>query len=191
MRQFPQLFDDFTRDDPQPFLDKLLSPNNIFVDIGPGVGIAAGFAVKPGLDMVLHLVMFDRRLRGREQLFLGIMEYYFRALRLRRMTAVIAADCEPALKLAHRLGFTTEGIVRYGVLRNGKYIDLHLLGLLREEFNGVYGSDTPLDQGRPNGTLVNDLAMLAGVGDARSGSPSDGEKYEGDPEDRDGGDGGG
>lgn len=133
VQQFPQAFDDFSAGDRKFFVAKLLDPRNIFIDIGDGVGLAAGFNVRPRLDMVLHLLMFDRRLKGREPLFLEILAYYFRGLKLRRVTAMITADQPMTAKLLSRLGFTLEGTVRQAILRGGKYLDVLMYGMLSEE----------------------------------------------------------
>ena len=133
LQQFPIMFDDFSRDNKDMFLSQLGNPRNVFVDVGPGLGLAAGFAVRPRLDAVLHLAMFDRRLRGREDLFKEIMQYFFDALQLRRMTAMITEDAITAVKLVERLGFQEEGLMRYAVLRDGKYLNVRVYGILREE----------------------------------------------------------
>jgi hypothetical protein len=135
LQEFPQLFDDYNKGNADAFIGKLLSPENIFIDIGHGLGLAAGFGVRPKLDMILHLVMFDKRLKGREGLFRDIMGYYFRALKLQRMTAIIADDCKTAIKLVQRLGFTQEGKMAKSVMRNGVAIDSYIYGILREEFD--------------------------------------------------------
>lgn len=135
LQEFPQIFDDFSKGDFNDFLGKLLNPANVFIDIGDGLGLAAGFGVRPGLDVVLHVVMFDRRLRGREDTFKDIMAYFFKALKLNRMTSIIADDCRTAINLALRIGFKEEGLMRQAMLRDGKLLDMHVLGILREEFD--------------------------------------------------------
>ena len=104
------------------------------MDIGPGKGLAAGFAVRPGLDAVLHLVMFDGRLRGREGLFREILEYYFKSLKLRRMTVMLSEDARTGIKLAERMGFKLEGTMRKSIKRDGKLFDTRIYGILYEEF---------------------------------------------------------
>jgi len=133
--KFPQVFDDFSKGNYREFASQFFNRTNVFIDIGPDLGLAAGFNVRPGLDAVLHLVMFDRRLRGREVLFKDIMRYYFRVFNLRRMTAAIAADCVPGIKLIERLGFKHEGTMRHAVLRDGRYHDWKFYGMLREELD--------------------------------------------------------
>jgi hypothetical protein len=135
MKKFPQVFDDFSKGDYDNFISQFFVPNNVFIDIGPGLGLAAGFAVKPGLDAVLHLVMFDRRLRGREGIFREIMEYFFKHLQLKRMTAMIADDCLTARKLVQRLGFKEEGCMKKSILREGLLHDTYIYGILREEMD--------------------------------------------------------
>lgn len=135
IQQFPQVFDDFSAGKMDDFVGRLFNPYNIFVDIGPNKGLACGMGVRPGLDAVIHLVMFDRRLRGREPLFLDILSYFFRRLRLRRVTAMIAEDAATAIKLVQRLGFQQEGLLRRALLRGGKGLDVHVYGLLTEELD--------------------------------------------------------
>ena len=135
MQQFPQLWDDFNRNDFDTFVAKLMYARNIFVDIGPGIGIAAGMGVKPGLDMVIHLVMFDRRLRGREPTFLAILHEFVSLLKLQRVTAIIPQDCTLAIRLVKRLGFTEEGMLKNATIRDGKLLNVYVFGLLKDELD--------------------------------------------------------
>lgn len=137
LQEFPQVFDDFGKGNFDEFVGKLFHRNNLFFDIGDGLGIACGFGVRPGLDMVLHLVMFDKRLRGREPLFLEMMGFCFDRLKLRRMTAIIASDCQTAIRLVQRLGFVREGVMREALKRNDHLFDVECYGILREEFDAT------------------------------------------------------
>ena len=156
-KQFPQVFADFSRGSYEAFAAKFFVPQNVFIDIGPGLGLAAGIATKPGLDTVLHLVMFDRRLRGREPLFKDIMRYFFQHLKLRRMTAMIAEDCVTAAKLVGRLGFKHEGCMKKSILRGGKLLDTHIFGILSEEL------DAPQVSAPAEGSIA-DTATIVGAG---------------------------
>lgn len=140
--QFPQVFDDFSKGNYEEFARQFFVSNNVFIDIGPDLGLAAGFNVRPGLDAILHLVMFDRRLRGRENVFQEIMRYYFHAFKLRRMSAFIAADCLPGIKLIERLGFKLEGVMRKAVLRDHQYHDWKIYGMLQEELHEAHTKPT-------------------------------------------------
>lgn len=137
LQQFPIVFDDYNRGNIKSFYDKLLDPRNIILDIGPGKGIAAGFMVRPKLDMVLHLVMYDRRIKGREATYREMIRYFFDNLELRRMSAIIPEDARVSVKLVKRLGFSLEGTIRQGILRDGKYLDAYMYGILKEEFDAT------------------------------------------------------
>src|SRR5436309_2184785 len=91
VQKFPIIFDDFGRGDYKAFIAKLTDPRNAFVDIGPGLGLACLMNIRPRLDATVHVVMFDRKLRGREGTFKEILAYAFEKLRLRRITAVISS----------------------------------------------------------------------------------------------------
>jgi hypothetical protein len=140
LQDFPQVFDDFGKGNFEDFIGKLMLKTNIYLDIGNGLGIACGMGVRPKLDMVLHLVMFDKRLRGREPLFWDMMGFLFDQLQLRRMTAVIADDCRTAIKLVQRLGFVREGVMRHALKRNDTLFDVEIYGILREEFDATVKS---------------------------------------------------
>lgn len=140
MQEFPQAFDDFSKGSFDDFTQRFFVRSNIFVDIGPGLGLGAGFGVRPGLDAVLHLVMFDRRLRGREWLFKDIMKYFFDRLNLRRMTMIVTEDAKTAIKLAQRLGFKHEGTMRQAALIDGNFLDMPVYGILKEEIDASIGS---------------------------------------------------
>lgn len=121
----------------QAFVNKIIDPQNIILDIGPGLGIAAGFGVRPRLDMVLHLVMYDKKIRGREETYRQMIRYFFEQLQLRRMTAIIPEDARVSVKLCKRLGFSLEGTIRKGILRGGEYLDAYIYGVLKEEFDAT------------------------------------------------------
>lgn len=164
IRQYPQVFDDFSKGDKDSFVHKFFVPNNIFIDIGPGVGLAAGFAVRPGLDTVLHLVMFDRRIRGREHTFLEIMQYFFKGLKLRRMTAMVSSDNPMLKKLVERLGFKLEGNMRSSVMRDGKICDTFIYGILREELDDTMSSAQSTGSITDNPSKKGENGLLLGVG---------------------------
>lgn len=130
---FPVTADDFTKGSKQVFVDSLLQPNNIFYEIGDELGLASATCVRPNMDALVHLVMFDKRLRGRERLFTDILTELFIRCRLHRCTAVVCETQATARKLLVRLGFVQEGVMRQATLRNGEYLDLYVYGLSRVE----------------------------------------------------------
>ena len=131
--EFPIVADDFTYGNFELFMNMLTSPSNLFYEIGDGVGLVSVTNVRPEMDGVFHFVMYDRHLRGKENALKEILLDVFRMARLRRLSCFIPADRETGMNLIRRLGFVHEGKLRDGFRRAGKYIDLDLFGLLREE----------------------------------------------------------
>lgn len=135
VKRFPIIFDDYGKGDKEAFVAKLMSPRNAFIDIGPGVGLACLMNIRTGLDATSHIVMFDRRLKGRESIIKSILRYAFDKLRLRRITAMISDDAFLAVALAKRLGFKHEGTLRQAMRREGRFVDVHIYGILKEELD--------------------------------------------------------
>ena len=135
-KQFPVMFDDLTKGDYNLYINALMSPNSLFYEIGDEVGIAAATNINLRVDAVVHLIMFDRRLRGREEVILEILDDVFTRGRLARVTAAFPANRTTTRKLVERLGFAHEGTLRNGMLIDGLYEDVIIYGLLREEMYG-------------------------------------------------------
>lgn len=69
---------------------------------------------------------------GREMCRLAL-EYGFAHLNLNRIFCEVFADNAPAIALYRRLGFREEGRLRSHVFAEGRYRDVLVFGLLREE----------------------------------------------------------
>jgi len=63
-----------------------------------------------------------------------IVEYAFINLHMERVTAYHFGEGDAIGKLATEIGFKEEGVLRHAGKIDGKYIDLHLLSLLRAEY---------------------------------------------------------
>src|SRR5262245_4476024 len=166
MSQFPQVFDDVIPRTFEAFKEGMLAPTNQFYEITQGdeiLGLAAATQVRPRLDANMHLVMFDRRLRGREYIIRAAMKDFARRAALRRMTVSLPEDNKTAIKLVARLGFKVEGVMRKAHLRDGVYRDYHIFGILAEE---LFDSDSNAERPREaigNGSPVR--PELRGGGD--------------------------
>lgn len=65
------------------------------------------------------------------------LKYAFEVMNLQRVTAEVYEYNEPSLKLFESVGFTKEGIIRKAKYMDGKYWNILIYGLLRDEyFNG-------------------------------------------------------
>src|SRR5262245_43291998 len=95
MRQYPQVFDDVIPRTFEAFKDGMMAPTNQFYEIVQDeelLGLAAATQVRPRLDANMHVVMFDRRLRGREGVLLAAMRDFARRAQLIRMTVSLPED---------------------------------------------------------------------------------------------------
>lgn len=64
-----------------------------------------------------------------------LLDYLFNEMGMHHIRASVIDGNTPSLKLFERLGFKTEGRRRAFVYRNGDFRDMHLLGLLAEEWS--------------------------------------------------------
>jgi RimJ/RimL family protein N-acetyltransferase len=63
-----------------------------------------------------------------------LLTYAFGELGLHRVQLTVFADNEPAIRLYRRAGFRQEGVYREFLLREGRRIDMLLMGLLAHEW---------------------------------------------------------
>jgi len=63
-----------------------------------------------------------------------LMEYVFTTMGLRRIAIYIADGNRRALQFNRILGYTDEGVMRSHIFMNGSYHDVHVLGLLSQEY---------------------------------------------------------
>ena len=133
MTEFPALADFIGAPDAEALWGLLMDKRNIFVDIGGGAGIGIALGVAPGRDAQVMFLMFDHQLGGREAVFADILRYWFRLVRLQRVTALTPAEHRPLAKLWKRLGFTREGVLRRACKWDGAWQDVLIDGLLVED----------------------------------------------------------
>lgn len=71
---------------------------------------------------------------GKEAMFL-LLDYAFNHLNLNKIWLQTMALNEAASAIYRKMGFQDEGILKEQKFKNGQYIDVHLYGLLRRDFN--------------------------------------------------------
>lgn len=84
--------------------------------------------------------MKDRGYGYGEEALLGILKHFFLNLKIERVTLDFFTGNEIAHNLYKKVGFSDEGCMRSAARKNGKYYDLNLMSILREEFISKYGS---------------------------------------------------
>lgn len=68
-----------------------------------------------------------------EQIAQVVISYGFQQLNLHRIHLTVLATNARAIRLYEKLGFKTEGCIRHGQFRDGRYVDVMIMGLLEEE----------------------------------------------------------
>ncbi|MCF8360345.1 MAG: GNAT family N-acetyltransferase [Prolixibacteraceae bacterium] len=66
-----------------------------------------------------------------------VLNYAFHQLNMKRINARVIANNKASLIACQMYGFKKEGISRKAVYKNGNYVDVIFLGLLKEEFKKV------------------------------------------------------
>jgi ribosomal-protein-serine acetyltransferase len=67
----------------------------------------------------------------------AVLAHCFESLHLNRMELRCAAGNGPSMRVAERLGFTHEGLLRQDEFLNGSFVDQHVYSLLRDERRDV------------------------------------------------------
>ncbi len=65
-----------------------------------------------------------------------VLRYYFQELRYQKVNVATQSDNAATIALHEHLGFTHEGTQRRMLFQQGRYFDLVLFGLTKEEFEG-------------------------------------------------------
>jgi hypothetical protein len=127
------LFDDFAKGRPDIFLQGLLAPENVWLELEDGNGVLYATSVMPGLSAQVHFVYWDRKLSPRIALTNEGLVWLVERLNLQKINAVIPDFCKAALHFAKKLGFVHEGVVRRYSYSGGKLYNAVYLGMTREE----------------------------------------------------------
>lgn len=72
-----------------------------------------------------------------------VLEFCFGPLNLNRIELRCASGNEPSKRVAERLGFVHEGVLRQEEYLNGVFVDHHIYGLLATDFEARLGLLTP------------------------------------------------
>lgn len=117
----------------QGFMQVLLESRNLFFEIGNGDGVVCFLNIIPKLSVTVYPIMFDKKLRGREQVFQDICACLFRLLKLERMTSFVSSDCETTIKFLLRSGFEVEGCMHNAIARPDGLVAQVFLGMLKPQ----------------------------------------------------------
>ena len=108
-------------------------------------GALLGIVNLSGIDWTSHtaeigVAIVDPAVRGRglgTQTLTLMLNYAFEQMGLRRVFARVMSENDPSLRLFDKLGFTREGVMREHVARDGRFLDMILFGLLKNEWTMI------------------------------------------------------
>ena len=89
---------------------------------------------------ITRIYIADPAIRGQglgEEALRAALKLAFEEMRRERVTLDHFAENEIASKLYLKAGFHYEGVMRHGGKKDGMYVDLHLMSMLREEYFAV------------------------------------------------------
>lgn len=112
-----------------------LLPTGIFWVVDDFVGVFYLTDIDIGIDAVAHYSFFDGRHHGREKLVMEMLKYVFETIKFHRLTSEIPLHASPHTHnfVEHTVGFKKEGRKRAASELNGKFYDLNIYGLTKDE----------------------------------------------------------
>ena len=140
LKQFKVVFNDHVQGDFESFANIFLSQNEATGQLLPNgliwevddVGILFITEIREA-QCLAHFTFWDRRFKGREQLIREMLSYLFDRFGFERIEARAALYATPAMIAVERIGFVKEGRLRNAVKYEGKWFDVNVYSMLREE----------------------------------------------------------
>jgi len=86
---------------------------------------------------ISRIYIADPQIRGKgygEAALRLCLAWAFDEMKCERVTLDHFTDNKVARKLYDKVGFVFEGIMRHGGKKNGEYVDLHLMSILKDEY---------------------------------------------------------
>lgn len=137
-RHNPVVFTEEIEGDFERFFDVITDPRTVWFEIfdefsNSTIGTYSLSDVFPGYEATGHFAYWDRIAAGRSRLTWKMMRLAFEKYNLNRMTAEIPAYQSGTIRAAEALGLRREGVKRQAARRHGKWVDVVILGILRDE----------------------------------------------------------
>lgn len=85
----------------------------------------------------LHIMIGDSKNRGKgigTFAVKAMLDHAFDNLNLRRIELGVLETNSPAIKLYEKTGFVKEGVKRSSVYKNGQYVSMIMMAVLKEEY---------------------------------------------------------
>ena len=133
-------FDDLSRDNPTAFCLALVAPQCAHFFLGDP-SRPSGWALLKGLwkfsNPDIHFVVWDKKYPVQDLKAAGkeVISWAFQTWQCNRVTAMIPVFNDAARRLAILLRFQHEGCLKQAMLFHGRWVNVDMCGLLREDFN--------------------------------------------------------
>ena len=136
LKKFRSLFSDLTRNDLDNFVRYVSNPDTFWIEIWEGddmVGLVVLENIHRIVDADAHVLFLDRNILGRVPICRLIIKWIFAHMPFNRLTVEIPDWYENSVSLVRNLGFKTEGKKRQAVLIGGRWSNVYIFGLTRDE----------------------------------------------------------
>lgn len=136
LQKHKTLFSDITRGNVGVFVRSLADHQTIWFEVrnrGVLVGLIWFEGMGQIVDCVVHIVFFDRKPTSKLEVCRKLMRWMFDNYPLQRITVTPPVIYYGTIRLLNTLGFTREGCKRRAVLLGGKWNDVLIYGITREE----------------------------------------------------------
>ena len=147
VKDFKVLFNDFVEGDFQAFVDHFivqvdgeLSAAGLMWDVDD-VGMFFLNEIKPAVSGTAHFLFWDEKFRGRDELCRQMLRYLFEQYEFVRIEVRVPLYASPTLVAVERVGFIQEGRIRSAALYKGKWFDVNVYSVLREDLDKIPSKD--------------------------------------------------
>lgn len=141
VRTYRTLFSDLGRKDTQSFIDRLLSIDSMWFQVTKDqelVGIMFASEFRDMSDCDAHFFFFDKKPKSKIKMVRAFLRWIFTEMpTLSRVSVRVPEIYFSTKRLVTHIGFKEEGIKRRAMLIGGRWHNVTLFGLLREEMLDV------------------------------------------------------
>lgn len=131
--QYDSLFEDGEKIK-QKFFARLLSPSTVVLQLKDKNAIMYLYDIIPGHVAEIHAAFFDKQLSRRQPILIDCLTWAFSNFNLVRLEASIPEYARSLCRiLEKKLNFSKEGQLRKRSMCAGRFCDLFIFSLLREE----------------------------------------------------------
>lgn len=146
LQQFRTLFSDLTKGDLDNFLRYVGNSSTLWLEIWEEkrpktqpelIGLFMCDNLHRVVDIDAHILFFDRDVAGRTGVCKLITVWLFETFPIQRITVQASQLAHAAIRLVRNIGFKQEGKKRQGLLLGGRWVDVYIFGLTRQEAAGI------------------------------------------------------